>query len=65
MACLGLSGTALTALCPKKAYEGVMLAGRDALAGAAGRWQAVLHTAHATLAGDFHLVHHGEAGLDG
>lgn len=43
----------------------MMLAGRDALAGAAGGGQAMLHTAHATLAGSFHLVYHGEAGLDG
>lgn len=61
----GLSGAALAALCPKKAHEGVVLAGWDALAGAAGGGQAVLQTGHAALAGGFHLVHHGEAGLDG
>lgn len=42
-----------------------MFAGRDALAGAAGRGEAMLHTAHTALTGGLHLVHHGEAGLDG
>lgn len=42
-----------------------MLAGRDALAGAAGRREAVLRTAQAALTGRLHLVHHGQAGLDG
>lgn len=42
-----------------------MFAGWDALAGAAGRREAMLHTGHATLIGGLHLVHHREAGLDG
>lgn len=42
-----------------------MLAGGDALAGAAGGRQAVWHTGWAALTGGFHLVHHREAGLDG
>lgn len=65
IAWLGLRGTALTTLGPQEGYEGVVLAGQDALAGAAGGRQAVLHTGHAALAGSLHLVHHGEAGLDG
>lgn len=62
---MGLSGSALAAFRPKKAHKGVVLAGRDALARAAGGGQAVLRTDHAALAAAFHLVHHGEAGLDG
>ena len=62
---LHVSGTALAAVCPEKAHEGVMLAGGDALAGAAGGRQAVRHTGWAALTGGFHLVHHREAGLDG
>lgn len=42
-----------------------MLAGWDALAGAARGRQAMLHTGRAALTGGFHLVHHREAGLDG
>lgn len=42
-----------------------MLAGGDALAGAAGGRQAVRHAGRAALTGGLHLVHHREAGLDG
>lgn len=42
-----------------------MFAGWDALAGAAGGRQAVLQAGCAPLAGGLHLVHHGQAGLDG
>lgn len=42
----------------------MLFTGRDALAGAAGRGQSVLH-ADPGLARGFHLVGHGQAGLDG
>lgn len=62
---LWVEGAARPPVGPEEAHEGVMLAGGDALAGAAGGGQAVLHACQAALARRVQLVHHGKAGLDG
>lgn len=62
---LWVEGAARSPIGPEEAHEGVMLAGGDALAGAAGGGQAMLHACQAALARRVQLVHHGKAGLDG